>query len=238
MRGEIVDKLVAINRKFYHDFAPAFSLSRAYPWKGFPRLSDALPTLCTDFLDVGCGDGRLGRYLLDNGRIQTYTGVDYSTELLTIAQTYTDQPAAKFYVRNLIQPHFLDGLGQFDGIACMATLHHIPSVQKRIDVLRELGDHLTEGGRLIFTTFQFMDSPRQRRKVADWSEVGIDPADVEPTDYLVSFESHIRGVRHINLIDEAAVDHILSHTDLTLIDRWRSDGKEGNLNLYSVVARS
>lgn len=235
MKRETIDKLVAINGIFYRDFAPSFSNSRKYPWKGFERLSAVLPQPCARFLDVGCGDGRLGRYLLEREQITQYTGVDASSDLLAIGRKLG---GGQFFERNLITPGFLHELGTFNAIACLATLHHIPSQANRARVLQELGDQLATDGRLIVTTFQFLDSERQRNKLVAWETVGIDAADVEPTDYLMSFAGAEQGVRHVNMISAEDMNTLIAQTDLTIIDQWRSDGKEQNLNLYTVLSKA
>ncbi len=232
MKRETVEQLVAINRTFYREMATAFSNKRRYAWQGYARLQGCLPDPCARFLDVGCGDGRLGRYLLEQQRIAHYTGVDYSSELMAIGRPQT---VGDFYERNLLAPDFLAGLGRFDAIACMATLHHIPGRDNRVRVLQQLSEHLAPHGRMIVTTFQFMSNERQRRKIVTWESVGIDPAAVEPSDYLMSFRTI--GVRHVNMITAAALDDLLADTDLTVVEQWRSDGKEGDLNLYTVLEK-
>ncbi|MCZ7666413.1 MAG: class I SAM-dependent methyltransferase [Chloroflexi bacterium] len=48
-----------------------------------------LPQPCSYLLDVACGEGRLGRFLLARQAIRWYTGVDFSARLLNIAQELT-----------------------------------------------------------------------------------------------------------------------------------------------------
>ena len=82
-----------------------------------------------------------------------------------------------------------------------------------------------------------MDSERQQRKVVDWSAVGIDPQEVEAGDYLLSWKLEGEGVRYIALIDEAETAAMVAQSDLVIVEQFRCDGKEGNLNLYTVLEK-
>lgn len=184
MSPELINRLAAINREFYQRFAEHFSSTRSTPWHGFAFVADSLPQPCERLLDVGCGDGRLGRYLLDAGKVAQYVGIDFSTALLDVGR---DLETTTLLERNLLAPNPLDGLGTFDAIASIAVFHHIPSHANRVRLLREMGDHLNPSGRIILSTFQFMLSERLRSKIVDWGVVGMKSADLEPTDYLLDW---------------------------------------------------
>lgn len=230
MSGETVAQLLDLNRTFYGDFSASFAQSRAKPWAGFAQLKAALPVNYQSVLDVGCGEGRLGRYLAP----AEYTGVDFSAELLEFAaQNY----AATYHERDLAQAGCLAGLGQFDGVCCLATMQHIPSEQNRVRLLSEMAEHLTSSGRLVIANWQFMSSERQQRKVVDWAKAGISAESVEPNDYLLTWQRNGLGYRYVTLIDEAATERLAALSNLTIESQFRADGKEGNLNLYTVLTQ-
>ena len=89
MEEKIKERLLQLNQKFYDDLAAPFAESRSRPQPGFFRILDELPDPCDYFLDVACGEGRLGRFLLARQKIRWYTGVDFSAELLAHAQEIT-----------------------------------------------------------------------------------------------------------------------------------------------------
>jgi SAM-dependent methyltransferase len=198
-------------------------------------------------LDVGCGDGRFGRFLYQETRrleirdwgtgteIQRYIGVDFSENLLTIARK---SGLGEYQQRDLVQPGCLKGLGQFDLIACLATLHHLPGYANRLQLMQEMKAHLKPGGRLFLSTWQFLDSERQRRKLRDWSLVGFGAADVESGDYLLSWERDGHGLRYVALIDRPAVTQMAQQADLAVPHHFLSDGREGDLSLYVVLELS
>jgi 2-polyprenyl-3-methyl-5-hydroxy-6-metoxy-1,4-benzoquinol methylase len=233
MKTEIVTRLVALNRTFYTQFAAPFADSRTQPWPGFARLARALPSPCAALLDVGCGNGRLGRYLFTAGTINAYVGVDFSPPLLALG---VDHANAQFIERNLVEPDCLSGLGQFDGVACVATMQHVPGVQNRVHLLRAMGERLTLRGRLVVANWQFLDNPRQERKIVPWATIGLADDDVESADYLLSWDRGGQGHRYVAYIDSAAIARMADSAELRIVDQFRSDGHEGNLNLYTVLA--
>jgi len=234
MQITVAQQLLALNRRFYASLAVPFAATRQSPQPGFARLRAALPRAPFSLLDVGCGNGRFGHYLVQQHSLRAYTGVDFSAELLETAVTHVP---GRYLQRDLSQPGCLDGLGQFDAAACLAVLQHIPGQANRARLLREMGERLGKDGRLLLSTWQFMDSERQRRKLRDWTEIGLSAADVEPNDYLLTWQRDGFGLRYVCYVDESETEKLAAAAGLRILDQFRSDGKEGNLNLYTVLVR-
>lgn len=232
MREQVVQQLLNLNQEFYDAQADSFSGSRVSAQPGFARLLPHLPQPCPRFLDVGCGNGRFAQFLQHHNRIGEFIGVDFSEELLADA---AQNAVGTFYQRNLLEPGCLAGLGLFPAIACLAVMHHLPGQANRLCLLREMKEHLGENGRLLISNWQFMDSPRQRRKVQEWSQVGLTAADVEPNDYLLAWQRGGFALRYACHIDAAETAELAQEAELTIIDQFRSDGKEGDLSLYTVL---
>lgn len=232
MDDDTARRLVELNRAFYETFAEPFAATRAEPQPGFARLAAALPPGPQTLLDVGCGDGRFGRYLREQGLPLAYTGVDLTPGLLAHARSAPDDV---LLVRDLSRAGALDGLPQYSCIACLSTLQHIPGHDRRAALMREMAAHLVPGGVLFLGTWQFLDSPRQRRKLRDWSLVGIDPGAVGPEDYLLSWQRGGDGLRYVAFLDRVATERLATAAGLEVHDAFRSDGREGNLNLYSIL---
>ncbi|MCA9980836.1 MAG: hypothetical protein KDD89_08385, partial [Anaerolineales bacterium] len=91
-------------------------------------------------------------------------------------------------------------------------------------------------GWLVLGNWQFLDSARQRRKIVPWSEAGLHPTDVEETDYLLSWSRGGTGFRYVTMIDEAATVVLAASANLDIVHQFRSDGRERNLNLYTIFA--
>jgi 2-polyprenyl-3-methyl-5-hydroxy-6-metoxy-1,4-benzoquinol methylase len=233
--ADIPRRLLSINRNFYRKFAKSFSDSRSQPQPGFARLLEELPDPCESLLDVGCGDGRLGRYFLSRKAIDNYVGVDFSGEMLKIAKARIE---GEFFSRDLSQTNCLEGLAIYPVVTCLSTLQHIPGRLNRLSLLKEMTDKLNATGRIILANWQFLDSSRQRRKITDWSQVGIDGNDVEPGDYLLTWKRDGQGLRYVSAIDEEETADLASQAGLSIVNKFRSDGREGNLNLYVILEKA
>ena len=236
----MVTRLLTLNQNFYDEQASSFAQSRAQPQPGFAQLLVYLPRACESVLDVGCGEGRFGRFLQMHHPIKQYVGVDFSAKLLAIAQFQAlldDTLQIHFYQRDMTQSGFLADFGQFDVIVCLAALHHIPGRANRVRLVQEMAAHLKENGRLILSTWQFLDSQRQQRKVRDWSEIGLRATDVEANDYLLSWQRRGFSYRYACMIDAKATAELAQAANLQIIHQFRSDGKEGNLSLYTILAQ-
>lgn len=231
MDDAVVRRLVEINSIFYESLAEPFSESRSAPQPGYPALLTYIPKQPASVLDVGCGNGRFGRFLAGAGALETYSGLDYSRSLLDDARAVFPN----VFFRDLSLPGCLDGFGKYDLVVCLSALQHIPAEHNRIRLLHEMADHLNPDGRIILANWQFLDSPRQRRKIQPWSAMGIDPGQLEADDYLVSWRRGGHGYRYVAYIDETKMKRMAELAGLSIVDQFRSDGLEGNLNLYSIL---
>ena len=81
-----------------------------------------------------------------------------------------------------------------------------------------------------------MTSERLRKRLAPWEAAGVDPEDVEPDDYLVGWGEGSPGTRYCAYIDEQALKSMAAEAGLEVVETYFSDGHEGNLNLYAVLA--
>lgn len=223
--------LVALNATFYDSLAAPFSDSRAAPQPGYGCLASYFPATEFTMLDVGCGNGRFARYLREQGHRFAYTGIDFSRPLLDEAQQYGPS-----YQWDLSEAD-LDGLGEFDLIIALSTVQHIPGRAMRERLMIQMSDHLRPGGAIILANWQFRHAPRQRRKIQPWAMAGIAEEAVEEGDYLLSWDRGGHGLRYVALIDAAATQQLAETTGLRIVEQFRSDGREGDLNLYTVLAQ-
>jgi SAM-dependent methyltransferase len=234
MDDGVVDHLLALNRDFYRQFAEPFVETRATLQEGFFKLVDCLPQSRGHLLDVGCGDGRFGRFSLEHGLAGQYTGVDFSAEMLDAARSLTE--VGQFLRRDLSRPDCLAGLESHELISCLATMQHIPGRHNRLQLLQEMAAHLAPDGRIVLSNWQFLDSDRQRRKITPWQQAGLHEGDVDQNDFLLTWKRNGRGYRYVAFIDDGETAELAKTAGLRCLAQFRSDGREGNLNLYTVLA--
>ncbi|MEA3335380.1 MAG: class I SAM-dependent methyltransferase [Chloroflexota bacterium] len=242
MDQPVIERLVTINREFYHRFADQFANTRGPQQPGLLLLPDFLPR-SGRLLDIGCGNGRFALVLEQRELLIDYLGIDASRPLLEIARETTNDLR---YVRTAFQQvdvmaenwaHELQE-GSFDAIALLAVLHHIPGRQRRRSLLAGLREHLAPSGVLAISTWQFLNSERLKRKIVPWQQIDIDSDSVEPGDYLLDWQRGGSGLRYCHLIDERQLRELAAAAGLEVREIFLADGKEGNLNLFAILARN
>ncbi len=236
MKPKVIDQLLDLNRKFYESMAVSFADSRQSPMNGFYDMLAYLPSEKISLLDVGCGNGRYGHFLQQQDVLASYSGVDFSDGLLEKAREM--MPNGTFYQRHMNEPHFLEGVGNYDVVACIAAMHHLPGRSNRVNLLKELKAHVGDNGRLFLANWQFMDSPRQQRKVQEWAQIGLSADDVESGDYLLKWQRGGFALRYACMVDEAETAVLAAEAGLQILAQFRNDGKEGNLSLYTILAKN
>jgi SAM-dependent methyltransferase len=241
VKPHIAQRLIELNRKFYTDFSEPFSATRGRIQPGVRRVLDSLEGDET-FLDLGCGNGELARTLAREGHRGRYLGLDFSQSLLKEAAFVSERFLAEFREIDLVQlsvtsvqsavtddPH--TGAG-WSLITAFAVLHHIPSQSLRLDLLKAVHELLAENGRFILSNWQFLNSPRLRQRVREWSQAGLTAADVDPGDYLLDWRSGGTGLRYVHHFSEVELADLAELSGFKVVEMFYSDGKEGNLAIY------
>jgi len=136
----------------YNKIAEKFSSTRNYLSKDVLELKQYAEDGDSIF-DLGCGNGRLSE--LFNGMDVRYLGGDSSDRLVEIAKGR--YPEEKFIVLDPVQIDIPDNA--FDKIYCLSVFHHIPSVELRLEYLREIRRALKDGGSLILSVWDLWNKP-------------------------------------------------------------------------------
>lgn len=240
MKDEIAEQLMRLNQNFYDQLAAPFDRSRFEPQFGFVAALQFLPERPLSLLDVGCGNGRFAYFMSNNSRLERYVGLDFSEGLLALAEEqFADLPEPiRFEVADIGQPGFAGRYGQFDLVASLSAMHHIPQKRRRAALLKEMAAHLTPDGMLLLCNWQFMDSPRQRRKILDWGEIGLERDQVEENDYLLSWKRGGYGRRYCCHIGPEETAWLAQAAGLEIVQQYREDGRERNLTLYTLFRQA
>lgn len=201
MKSSTIAALDRINRRFYGDEAKDFDQTRHGPWAGWQRVADAvrerLPrTRPLRVLDVGCGNGRFGRFLaeaLPEVEIR-WAGLDASGPLLERARTNLDRanlcaPATLEF--NLLgssdsdrprlpRPSALwpepscgeapaaaaDG---YDLVVAFGVFHHVPG-PIQAGVFADMAEITRPGGLVVASFWQFAELDHYAGRRISWTE--------------------------------------------------------------------
>ena len=233
MKADIAQRLIELNRQFYTDFGEPFSATRGRIQPGVRKVLDSLKGGET-ILDLGCGNGELARTLARDDHHGAYLGLDFSLPLLEDAESMPEGFSAEFRVADLTKLSAIsDQLSaNWSLITSFATLHHIPSHELRLDILKTIRELLAEDGRFIHSNWQFLNSPRLRGRIQEWSAAGLTESDVDENDYLLDWRSGGTGLRYVHHFSEAELASLAESAGFKIVENFYSDGKEGNLAVY------
>lgn len=153
-------KLLETVSRNYEEIAEGFSETRGKPlWKEVERLVENVE-FGASVLDVGCGNGRLLRALKDKNI--KYLGVEPSEGLLVEARN--EFPDQKFTVGNILDlgsvPEY-----DFDYVASIAVIHHLPGADLRIQALKQLKNKIKKDGVIIVTAWNLWAKPKYRKMI-------------------------------------------------------------------------
>ena len=237
MDSAVAVRLIELNRDFYTRFGDSFSATRHHIQPGVRRVLESLKG-DESILDLGCGNGWFARELAERGHHGSYLGLDFSLPLLRDAESLPQTFSAKFVQADLTNLSAISdqllATGQWSLITFFATLHHIPSHEIRLDILRTVHHLLKPDGLFIHSNWQFLNSKKLKSRIQVWSKAGLSPDDVDPNDYLLDWRSGGEGLRYVHHYDENELQELANKVGFKIKDIFYSDGATGDLGLYEV----
>jgi SAM-dependent methyltransferase len=232
MNSTVADRLLTINREFYHHFGDQFSATRQRLQPGVRKI---LETIQKDdsVLDLGCGNGNFLREIFGRGHNARLLGMDFSLPLLQNAESnagveYREVDLSK--LSDLSTPLLIPD--SWSVITAFAVLHHIPSTEMRLNVLQTVRKLMKENGKFILSNWQFLNSPKLRSRIQSWDRVGICKGDLDEGDYLLDWRSGGEGLRYAHHFTTEELSRLADQAGMHVIDSFLSDGDGGNLGLY------
>lgn len=238
MDSSTAARLIEINREFYTRFGDAFSATRHRLQPGVRRVMEMLRGE-ESILDLGCGNGELARELAKRGHRGPYLGLDFSLPLLQEAGPQPEGFSARFMQVDLLQLTAISdqrlALGEkWSLITAFAVLHHIPSMELRLNLLRAVHQLLGVDGMFIHSNWQFLNSEKLRARLQPWEAAALSESQVEPGDYLLDWRSGGKGLRYVHHFDEQELHELAGASGFRVADTFYSDGERGDLGLYQI----
>jgi len=230
-------RLIALNQDFYTRFGDSFSATRHRIQPGVRRVLEMLKG-DEDILDLGCGNGELARELAKRGHHGSYLGVDFSLPLLREAESQPEGFSATFKQVDLTKLSAFSSqllvTGGWSLITAFAVLHHIPSLEIRLDILKTVHKLLKPDGLFIHSNWQFLNSEKLKARIQPWEAAAVSGSDVDAGDYLLDWRSGGTGLRYVHHFDEDELQELADATGFHIQDKFYSDGETRNLGLYEI----
>ena len=222
-------RLNQINRDFYRRTAAEFDATRQRAWSGWRRMLDAVDLPLASVMDIGCGNGRLARFLAEQqAHAFAYIGIDSNPDLLAYARCQDPRVKLELIKRDVILGTLPARQAQL--VALFGLLHHVPGAARRRQLLQSAATCVLPGGFLVLAAWRFYEQERFRRRIVPWAE---DIA-VERHDYLLDWRRGERALRYCHYIDDEEHAELVDAAGLPVIDDFRADG---GLNRYTVLRR-
>ncbi len=237
MDSAVTERLIEINREFYSRFGGSFAATRRRLQPGGRRVLEQLQG-DENILDLGCGNGWFARELKKRGHHGSYLGLDFSLPLLREAGFHAEGGSFRFMEADLtrlpwLREHLLVA-GDWTLVTAFAVLHHIPSHELRLEVVKCVRALLQPGGRFIHSNWQFLNSARLRERIQPWEAAAVSRSQVEAGDYLLDWRSEGSGLRYVHHFSEEELQTLAAEAGFEVREVFYSDGETGNLGLYEV----
>src|SRR5262245_24358551 len=237
MNSSIAARLIELNKDFYTRFGDSFSATRHRLQPGVWRVLQMLKG-DESILDLGSGNGELARELAKRGHFGSYLGVDFSLPLLQDADPQPEGSHTRFIEVDLTKlseaSNLLPVSGPWSLITAFAVLHHIPSQELRLNILKTVHKLLKPDGKFILSNWQFLNSEKLKRRIQPWKAAGVSGSDVDAGDYLLDWRDGGVGLRYVHHFSEEELHQLAAASGFHVSDTFYSDGNEGRLGLSQV----
>jgi SAM-dependent methyltransferase len=124
--------------------------------------------------------------------------------------------------------------GNWSVVWAFAVLHHIPSAELRLDILRIVHRLLKPDGTFVHSNWQFLNSEKLKARIQPWDAASISQSEVDTGDYLLDWRSGGKGLRYVHHFDEQELFDLAQASRFQVLDTFYSDGETGNLGLYQI----
>jgi len=171
----------------YNKISNEFKCTRIFTWKWTDIFIQSLQDNCT-ILDIGCGTGR--NLIYKNVNI---IGIDISIEQLKNCNSECvngDMVALPF--RN----------NMFDNILCIASFHHLSTIERRKGALYEMYRILKKGGKILLSVWSIKQPKKTRRNFQKYGDTIVNWRKI-PRYYYIFEINEIKNliIKYFKIID-------------------------------------
>jgi tRNA (uracil-5-)-methyltransferase TRM9 len=225
---EIAKSILEKTKQNYNLIAKEFSASRREIWEElnflFANLKEG-----EKVLDLGCGNGRW--YQVFKEKKVDYFGVDNSEKLIEIAKE--NFPDAKFFIGDALNLSFPDNF--FDKVYSIALLHHIPSENFRVEVLKETKRVLKPGGILILTCWRIhqLGEILSLLKYTFLKIIGKSKLDFRDTFLLWGKKT----LRYYHFFTQRELENLVRKAGFEILESGVTKNKRGNRQNYYIICQ-
>lgn len=201
----------------YDIIAEHFSYTRSRQWYEVAYLIEQYIQPGQQVLDLGCGNGRVADLVHEIKAL--YTGMDVSAGLIECARKL--HPKDNFYVGSMQHTGFPDHT--FDHTLMIASFHHIPGTELRIQTLQEAKRITKPGGFIMMTNWnlhQLMFRKKRwltnmqklfGRHARDWNDLLIPWKDKN---------RNVKALRYYHGFTMREIEHLAKRTRLSIVDQY------------------
>jgi tRNA (cmo5U34)-methyltransferase len=160
------------------------------------ELLEAMPGAIRDLLDLGCGDARLAKLVLDHHpEIERVVAVDTSEPMLALARSDL-QSDERVEIRRHDLNESLLPLGSFHVVVSGFAVHHVSDERKQ-ELFREIVEVLRPGG--VFANLEVVRCATPALHAEFYRRIGRDGDD--PEDVLAPVELQLEWMRDAGLVE-------------------------------------
>jgi len=165
--------------------------------EGEAVLIDHLPENTRRVLDLGTGDGRLIRLIMENNPNIEAVALDVSPTMLKSARDhFANDPRVTITEHDLSQP--LPNLGYFDAVISSFAIHHLKHERKR-ELYEEIYDIINPTG--VFCNLEHVASPSVELHVKFLKAIGYTPEKEDKANRLLSMEIQLGWLRDMGFVE-------------------------------------
>ena len=258
------DILRKLNNDFYREQAASFAATRQAPWPGWQRCLErgrSVFPISTSYadephrtetgktprplsvFDLGCGNLRFEVFLASK-----FPDIDFNFFAVDSCDDLLPKtPVVRYQHLDILEVlHQGQDLGpQLTAPACdlsvtFGIMHHVPLPEHRAEIMTTLVNKTRPGGRIIVSLWQFLRDPVRAKKAQvthehALKELGL--ASLDPGDFLLGWKDLPGVYRYCHSFSDAEVDALAASVAdrAIVVDRFRADGRTGDLNAYLVL---